>query len=545
MMKRVFVFLLCVSILLGLSACGQKTEEPKSANTITFAKQTSGSVQQNVLGPLGESWEDNRWIQKFKEELDLDVEYEWLVDSSQYFEKLNLMMSRSDLPDVFLVDTNRFYQLHAAGSLKPLTGLFEEYASDQLKAYFADAGEAIWDAVTIDGELYAIPNLYSPLDRLQYLWIRTDWLEKLDLEEPKSFRDVLNISTAFTTRDPDGNGKNDTYGFGVCGKPDIWREYYSMKGFFSAFGGMEPRLILDADGKVTKSEISNENQYALEQIAQLVAKGEIDPNFSTLSQQQITEAIGQNKVGMFFGEHWVPQTVLSSMYEKAAETNPDYEWKAFPIYDMDGNFAKQSIPLACNGWYVINQDYEHPEMLIKMLNVYVEACEEEPDYYMDSEEIKSIWAISPVSLMTYMANVDLYDDIHAVLNGEKSYDSVTANVQNSVDIIRKWRENKDPASWAWHTINDEDGAISVLKQYLENDVCVEQDYYFEIPASAANFGAVLDQIRDQFYLDVILGKKSASQFNEFTKQWIDSGGQMMLDDLNKIYSQVKQQGSEG
>ena len=526
-------------MLISFTACKSGSKKEKDENVITFSKQTSGSVQQNILGPLGESWEDNRWIKKFEEELNLQVKYDWLVDSGQYFEKLNLMMSRMDLPDVFLTDNNRLYELYEADCIQPLDDLFEEYASDELKAYFADAGQEMWDAATIDGHLYAIPNLYSPLDRLQYLWIRTDWLKKLNLSEPKNFEDVLAISTAFTKNDPDGNGKNDTYGFGVRGKPDIWREYYSMTGLFSAFGGMAPRLVVDENGVITKSENTAANKYALEQIAKLVAKKEIDPNFSTLSEQQVTEAIGQNKIGMFFGEHWVPQTVLNPIYKKMSETNPDYEWKAFPIYDMEGNYAKQSVPLSCNGWYVINKDYEHPENLIKMMNVYVKACEEQPEYYMDSAEIKSIWSISPISLMSYNSNIEIYDQICSVIDGETDYNSVTKNIQSSVDILKKWDKNKDPDSWSWHTIYDKDGAMSVLKQYLENDVPYGQDYYYKVPESASNFGSVLDQLRDQLYLDVILGKKDISAFETYKTNWLASGGQMMLDDINKIYREIK------
>ena len=502
--------------------------------------QTSGSVQQSILGPLNETWEDNRWIKKFKDELNLEVTYDWLVDSGQYFEKLNLMMSRMDLPDVFLTDNNRLYELYEAGCIQPLDGIFEEYASDKLKAYFADAGQEIWDAATIDGHLYAIPHLYSPLDRLQYLWIRTDWLEKLNIPEPKSFKDVLAISTAFTTKDPDGNGKNDTYGFGVRGKPDIWREYYSLTGLFSAFGGMSPRLVLNDKGEIEKSENTEANKYALEQVAKLVAKKEIDPNFSTFSEQQITEAISQNKIGMFFGEHWVPQTVLSATYKKMVAENPKYDWKAFPIYDMDGNYAKQSIPLSCNGWYVVNKDYSYAENLIKMMNVYVETCEEQPEYYMDSAEIKSIWAISPINLMSYNSNIEIFDQIHAVIDGKTDYNASTKNIQSSVDILKKWSENKDPDSWAWHTIYDKDGAMAVLKEYVENKVPYSQEYYYKVPESAANFGSVLDQLRDQLYLDVILGKKKISEFDAYKTNWLASGGQMMLDDLNKIYRETKQ-----
>ena len=207
--------------------------------------------------------------------------------------------------------------------------------------------------------------------------------------------------------------------------------------------------------------------------------------------------------------------------------------------ERQGNYAKQSVPLSCNGWYVINKDYEHPENLIKMMNVYVKACEEQPEYYMDSAEIKSIWSISPISLMSYNSNIEIYDQICSVIDGETDYNSVTKNIQSSVDILKKWDKNKDPDSWSWHTIYDKDGAMSVLKQYLENDVPYGQDYYYKVPESASNFGSVLDQLRDQLYLDVILGKKDISAFETYKTNWLASGGQMMLDDINKIYREIK------
>jgi len=540
MMKRILICFILLVLLLAPVSCGSPPQET-GGNVIYFAKQTSGSVQQQILGPLNETWENNRWITRFKEKLGVDVKYSWLVDQSQYFEKLSLMMSKGELPDVFIVDTNRFYSLYKAGLLKNLDGLFEQYASDDLKAYFADAGQEMWDAVTVDGHLYGIPNLYSPLDRLQYLWIRTDWLKNLNLSEPKNFHDVLDIAQAFTERDPDRNGKKDTFGFGVRGRPDIWREYYSFTGLFYGLGGMVPRITLDESGKVTKSEISNANKKALEKIVALYAEGIIDPYFSTITDQQVTEAIAQNKIGMFFGEHWVPQAILSSVYEQAVKTNPDFEWKAFPIYDMNGEYAKQNIPLPCNGWFVVNKDYQKPETLIRMLNVFLETAREDPEFYMDNEHVKSIWAISPVSLLSYKANVEIYDKANAVLDGQTGYGDVTRDIKTMVDILKKWEEEKSPKSWGISVIYGKGGAIGVLKEYLAQGVPYPPDYYYEIPETAANFGGVLDQIRDQYYLDVILGKKKISDYDNYVSQWLSSGGQLMLDDLNELYKDNKPQ----
>ena len=538
MLKWALSISLCLLIALPLGAC-KGNNQASSGNTISFGMQTSGTVQQQVLGPLGETWENNRFIKLYKDKLGVDVKYSWLVDTSQYFEKLSLQMSKGQLPDVCLVDTNRLYSIEAAGLIQPLDGIYEKNASADLKADFADAGDEIWDAATINGHLYGIPNLYSPLDRMQYVWIRTDWLKKLNLPEPKNFQDVLDIAAAFTKNDPDGDGKNDTYGFGMRGKPDLWREYYSFKGLFEAFGGLPPRLVADGSGNITKSEITQADKNALGQVAQLVADGEINPKFSTISDEQVTEEIAQNRVGMFFGEHYAPQMLLSSIYSKMKAASPDYDWKAYPIYDMQGNYAKQDTPLACNGWYVVRKGYQNPQTLIRMLNVFVEAIKENPDYYQDSATIKSIWSISPVSLLAYNANIDIYDKVNAILDGSTSYDSATQDIKTSADILRLWQSKQDPSAWGWHTIYDKDGAMGVLKQYVGNKALDPPDYYYEVPQSAENFGGVLDQLRDQYYLDVLLGKKKISDFDSFVSQWNSSGGQLMMGDINKIYQQEK------
>ncbi|VTR30918.1 Lipoprotein lplA [Serratia fonticola] len=51
------------------------------------------------------------------------------------------------------------------------------------------------------------------LRRPSPLFVRKDWREKLGLPQPKTWQDVATLAKAFTTQDPDGNGKSDTYGF--------------------------------------------------------------------------------------------------------------------------------------------------------------------------------------------------------------------------------------------------------------------------------------------------------------------------------------------
>ena len=44
------------------------------------------------------------------------------------------------------------------------------------------------------------------------LYIRQDWLTRLGLKTPATWEEVAQVAEAFTRKDPDGNGKNDTFG---------------------------------------------------------------------------------------------------------------------------------------------------------------------------------------------------------------------------------------------------------------------------------------------------------------------------------------------
>lgn len=65
---------------------------------------------------------------------------------------------------------------------------------------------------TINGKMYVLQEK-AGLNKRQGLFIRKDWLDKLHLQAPKTLDDFYNVAKAFTLNDPDGNGKNDIYGF--------------------------------------------------------------------------------------------------------------------------------------------------------------------------------------------------------------------------------------------------------------------------------------------------------------------------------------------
>jgi multiple sugar transport system substrate-binding protein len=84
-----------------------------------------------------------------------------------------------------------------------------------------------------DGKLYAIPWSVQA----QAMYYRADWLKKLNMKVPTNWNEMINVAEAMTTKDPDGNGKNDTYGIAVYGSTNRGYAYWTFQDWLWQAGG--------------------------------------------------------------------------------------------------------------------------------------------------------------------------------------------------------------------------------------------------------------------------------------------------------------------
>lgn len=120
--------------------------------------------------------------------------------------KLTAAASAHRLPDVVFDDAAQLGNFESQGIILPID-----------KAKFAGADQLTdlaWKSATdLHGQPYAVP--FSA--QANVLLIRKDWLDKVGLQPPKTWEDLAKVAKAFTTQDPDGDGKADTYGLDVPG----------------------------------------------------------------------------------------------------------------------------------------------------------------------------------------------------------------------------------------------------------------------------------------------------------------------------------------
>ncbi|MFQ9151073.1 MAG: hypothetical protein ACLR6B_05460 [Blautia sp.] len=129
---------------------------------------------------------------------------------ANYAEQVNLILSgsKSELPDMVKLTSSMFndiYDYADQGALMDLTDLVKNCPN-----ILKNVPEEALERCTIDGKLYGIPVFCNP-NRYNVV-IRQDWLDNLNLDVPKTLEEYHEVLKAFTFNDPDGNGKDDTYG---------------------------------------------------------------------------------------------------------------------------------------------------------------------------------------------------------------------------------------------------------------------------------------------------------------------------------------------
>ncbi|TYP78978.1 extracellular solute-binding protein [Paenibacillus methanolicus] len=133
-----------------------------------------------------------------------DLQIQW-IPLSAYDDKVRLMIASGELPKLIKLGNSPTY----LASLK--AGQFWEIGP-MLKDYpnLTSPDPRYYDHIAVGGKIYGIP-LFRDLGRavIQY---RKDWFERLGLSAPVTLEDWYRVIRALTLEDPDGNGKNDTYG---------------------------------------------------------------------------------------------------------------------------------------------------------------------------------------------------------------------------------------------------------------------------------------------------------------------------------------------
>jgi len=487
----------------------------------------------------GDSIDNNVWTRSIQDKLGITVKNKWVVSGDapggQGEQKMNVSIASGDLPDFIPVNARQLKQLVDADLLMDLTDVYEQYASPFTKEIMNQDGPNALASATFNGKLMAIPNTGSSMDNTMMLWVRSDWLKKLNLPEPRTMDDVLAISEAFTTQDPDGNGKPDTIGLSL--NKDLYGGYAGIDGFVQGFHAYPGQWIKDSSGKLVFGSIQPEMKQALGKLQEMYKKGEIDREFGVKDAGKAAEFAAAGRAGMHFGQMWNPLWPLVD--NKKNDGNAD--WQAYPIVSADDRTAQPRVNLAVINYYAVLKSAKNPEALLKIINLFLETGWGEsttPEIYSEHFTKDGVERHKYIPFLAWPARKNL--DIHLHLSeaadtGDKS--KLNPEEQDNERQISEYLSGKEGSElgWAYERVFGKEGAFKVVNKYVSDNLILPNEFFGAPTPTMSEKDATLQKMELEVFSKIIMGD-SLDNFDKFVNDWKKLGGDAITAEVNEWYA---------
>lgn len=558
---KLLIILLVVLMVFSMTACGTKLATGGGTSTIA-PTTTSASTQTAPVDLLAKyspeinltAWrylynnikfegnddiENNVYMTMYKEELGINLSYAWVVPEDQFDQKLNISVAAGDLPDIMWLRNKQLIELTENDLLYDLTDLYQTYTSDFTKSIL-EQDEAGFKSAKVGGRLMAIPNTGSSIDSLQILFVRTDWLDKLGLSVPTTMQELLAVAEAFTKNDPDGNGKDDTYGLALT-KGFMKDNHAGATGFFAGYHGYIRRWIKDDSGNLVYGSIQPEVKRGLQELQNMYKKGLIDPEFGVKDRAKVTETVTSGKVGITYGG----MSSTGAFLKDNVANDPNADWVSIPLVSIDDKPAAPITKMPVQRYYAVSKDCKNPEAIMKITEKAAELYSPPPITEEMKAKIKK-FGITETGIATFQYGIVYFEpakkNLNAHLNVLKAKELNDTSILNAEEFqyyekIEKYNAG-DRSQWGEARIFGSPGSFDIINQYVESKNMIYDGFYGAQTPTMIERNATLESMEEEVFTKIIMGE-SIDSFDKFVTDWKALGGDQITKEVNEWYAKNK------
>lgn len=548
--KKIGMAFLAAAVLLSFSSCKnqEKPQEEREAKTedreweeaentpygkypelVTYTLgQMSGANNSNL--PEGNTYEDNAYTRYLKKMLNIQNESVHMEREERYDEYVNILVKDHTLPDVLVVsDRETLHELVENDLVADLTDVYKSCTSPRIKEMYDSYGGELLEGGMFDGRLMAIPETvidHGPC----LLWLRKDWMEELDLAEPKTLEEAFTIIEEFKKNRMGTEPGEEPIGL-LCDTSLVGTTStnYSVEPVFDSFGAFPQRWIMDEYGGVVYGSVTGETKEALGYLNQLYERGILDTDFALRAQNNLRDIVVEGKCGAFFGLWWTPNNPLMDTYDRDGTA----EWEPYYLTEDALNGSQRFTTFRDNKYVVVRKGYEHPEIVMKIISVLFDYTRYEAK---DADEVNSYFALNvDPTARPLVINVDYYEatykvteNIRKALNGKISVNSLSAIEKSYYAACSNYLEGRNVTAEDWAAYKSRISAVGLLidgdykppvRKYLE-------DTDGEIPEA-------LKTLEKNTFIQIIMGKKPLDYFDEFVELWYEQGGKELTEQVRE------------
>lgn len=357
-LKRLSVLALMTTLTAAATLSGCASD--KSVSEAGDSKRghiTATLYDRGNVPPEAGTIDNNRWTKWINEEGPVDVKFVPFPRSEQV-QKLNLLFASGEAPDlIFEYDGGFFNQLYNQKQLMPLDDLIDKY-STSYKKLTEDFPQLLTLGKMSDGKTYLFGRILGAKNN-DYMLIRKDWLDKLELDIPKTSEELYQVAKAFREQDPDGNGQKDTFGMNIGGP--------SAESLINSMFNNASRSV--KEGELINPNIGEQAKAAAEFQKKLFDEGIIDKDFLTdKNGEKAKQDWVSGKLGVYLSSSGVDSFPLMDAYKTLLKNAPEAE--IIPIPVPEGPFGRFNpgfkSPIQMTG--AINASAKDPESIIKFID---------------------------------------------------------------------------------------------------------------------------------------------------------------------------------
>lgn len=329
-------------------------------------------VEITVLLPANsmvEDYETNAFTEWYEELTNVKVNFE-VSPVGASAETLNLRLTGSDLPDVFMgMGVSRAQEMiyGSQGVFLPLNDLIEEQGHF-IKEAFKEKPQYEKSITTPDGNIYALPEINECYHcSVPYkMWMNESFLTELNLKVPETTDDFYEVLKAFKEKDPNKNGKADEVPLAGAIRPGATKsvetqvEMFLMNAFVYTPG---TRMYLD-DGEIQVSYNQPGWKEGIKYLNKLYSEGLLAGESFTQDEQQLRQ-LGENADAPILGAF--PGIYLGNGTEIGSDSGRWLDYITVPsLTGPNGErFTEKDHYQLTTGKFVITNASENPEVALR------------------------------------------------------------------------------------------------------------------------------------------------------------------------------------
>lgn len=371
-----------------LAGCSSKPADNGTAKTSAAGESTIGGKGAGTEAPAGDSVELKIHYHSNNKFTVLDKDGNLLPVFALAAEKTNVTLVNTANPvaqkseeEFQLQATDKFpadiygganlkgpiFTYALQGAFVPMNDLIESDAPN-IKKYLEENPDIKKALTAPDGNIYML-NYVPDGDVGRAYLIRTDWLNNLGLEMPKTLDELEKVLYAFRDNDPNGNGEKDEIPY----FNDKFEEMIRLANLWGArvYGNdsFKDRVVMDADGQMYHAWTAPEFKEALINIKRWYEDGIIDPEVFTRKANTARQTLWtkENRGGMT--HEWVASTTNYNYNEELLAAVPEFKVEAMlPVSANGPAFEEhQRAQVKPDGW-AISSNCKDPKAAIRFMD---------------------------------------------------------------------------------------------------------------------------------------------------------------------------------